>query len=161
MIRVEPVTVPWAEALIEGDDVFAERFSIPVAPGWSGFSEVVAILRGVVTGNTQPPWGPYVFFEDGVLVGNGGWKGPPAQGAAELGYNVAPQRRNRGVATTAVRLLIDDARASGLRLAVAHTLAAESPSTAVLSRCGLTKVAEIVDFEAGTVWRWELQLDRT
>ena len=41
--------------------------------------------------------GPQLFFDDdAALVGNGGWKGRPEQGAAELGYAVAPPGNGEG-----------------------------------------------------------------
>lgn len=159
MIRVEAITVPWAEALAQGDGVFAERFGIPVIPGWSGFPEVIGFLLRSAHKHGPARWGPHLFFdEDGALVGNGGWKGSPVDGTAELGYSVAPERQRRGIATAAVRHLLDDARGAGLRLAIAHTLAAESASTSVLRRCGFTKAGELVDPEDGLLWRWELTL---
>ena len=93
-------------------------------------------------------------------MGNGGWKGAPVNGAAELGYAVAPRRQRRGIATAAVRELITRARITGLRTVVAHTLPHESPSTNVLTRCGFTQVGEVLDPDDGLVWRWELQLGR-
>jgi hypothetical protein len=42
----EPVTQAWAEAMILGDDVFAERLAIAVE-GWEGFPEVMAFLAAV------------------------------------------------------------------------------------------------------------------
>ncbi len=105
-------------------------------------------------------WGPHLFFgEDGALIGNGGWKGPPVDGAAELGYAVAPARQGRGVATAVVRELVRRARVAGLHMVFAHTLAAESASTSVLARCGFARVAELTDPDEGPVWRWELRLD--
>jgi ribosomal-protein-alanine N-acetyltransferase len=158
MVRVEPVTAAWAGALIEGDDVFAGRFAVKVEAGWSGFPESISSLQKAARSDARSVWGPHLLFDDdGALVGFGGWKGAPVDGTAELGYAVAPARQGRGIATSAVRQLIDRGRASGVRLVVAHTLAQTSASTSVLSRCGFTKVADIVDPTAGPVWRWELR----
>ena len=99
-----------------------------------------------------------VFDADGALVGNGGWKGAPADGVAEVGYAVAPERRRRGIATAVVRELVARARAAGLRLVIAHTLPQRSASTTVLDRCGFAHVGELVDPDDGVVWRWELPL---
>lgn len=159
MISVEPVTVPWIEALADGDAVFTARFGVPVADGWDGFRETLPLLLAAARRGEASPWGPYlVFDEDGALVGNGGWKGEPREGVAELGYAVAPARRNRGIATRLVNELLGQARHANLRLVVAHTPAAESASTAVLRKCGFSKVIDLVDPEDGPVWRWELRL---
>jgi [ribosomal protein S5]-alanine N-acetyltransferase len=159
MVRVEPVRREWAEALAEGDAVFAERFGIPVEAGWSGFPEALPILLEAARAGVLSEWGPQLFFDDdGALVGNGGWKGRPEQGAAELGYAVAPSRQRRGIATAVVRELIERARRAGLQSVVAHTLAEENASTKVLARCGFTRIAELIDPDEGRIWRWELPL---
>ena len=45
--------------------------------------------------------------EEPVLVGSGGFKGPPQpDGTVELGYSVLPQYRGRGYATEAVAALL-------------------------------------------------------
>lgn len=158
-MRVEPIRHEWAEALAEGDAVFAERFGIQVEAGWSGFPEALPILLQAATSGVPGEWGPQLFFDDdGALVGNGGWKGPPEHGAAEVGYAVAPARQRRGIATAVVRELIERGRRAGLRVIVAHTLAEENASTKVLARCGFTRTAELDDPDEGRVWRWELRL---
>ena len=159
VISVEPVRVEWLEALVEGDEVFTERFGIPVVEDWAGFPEAVPHTLAAVRDQPDQTWGTHLFLDDdGALVGFGGWKGPPADGAAELGYAVAPARQGRGIATTVVRELVDRARAAGLATVVAHTLAEENASTAVLTRTGFTRTAEIADPDDGPLWRWELPL---
>ncbi|MDQ3708331.1 MAG: GNAT family N-acetyltransferase [Actinomycetota bacterium] len=159
MVRVEPVTQAWADALVQGDDVFAMRFGVPVEANWAGFPEVIPFLGDAAQGSGPPEWGTHlVFDDDGALVGNGGWKGAPSEGVAEVGYAVAPARQGRGIATAVVRVLVARARAAGLRKVIAHTLAETSPSTSVLLRCGFVKVDELVDVEDGPIWRWEISL---
>jgi [ribosomal protein S5]-alanine N-acetyltransferase len=48
----------------------------------------------------------FVSADEGLVVGSGGFKGPPADGAVEIGYGVAPSARGQGFATQAVRLLV-------------------------------------------------------
>lgn len=159
MVRVERVTPDWAEALAEGDAVFTRRFGIPVVPGWFGFPEVITMILKTGRGDLLAEWGPYLFFgEDGALVGNGGWKGPPVEGSAEIGYSVAPSRQGRGIATAAVRRFIEQASTARLQRVVAHTLPHESASTTVLRRCGFLKTGDAIDPDDGPVWRWELSL---
>ncbi len=158
-VRVEQVTREWAEALAEGDAVFTERFGIPVEPGWFGFREAIDFILKTGRGEVPAAWGPHLYFDaDGALVGNGGWKGPPVNGSAEIGYAVAPSRQGRGIATAAVRTFIDQAKSAGLQVVVAHTLPRESPSTSVLKHCGFRQVGESIDPDEGEVWRWELPL---
>jgi RimJ/RimL family protein N-acetyltransferase len=159
MVRVEPIRREWAEALAEGDAVFTERFGIPVETGWSGFPEAVPILLQAAKSGVPGQWGPQLFFDDdGALVGNGGWKGAPQEGEAELGYAVAPSRQRQGIATAVVRELVERARRADLRVVVAHTLAEQNASTKVLARCGFTRTAQLADPDQGQVWRWELSL---
>jgi ribosomal-protein-alanine N-acetyltransferase len=161
VIRVEPATLPWMEALVEGGHVFTARFGVPVVSGWAPFSE--AISFGIQAAKAGPPdaWGVHLIFDDdGALVGNAGWKGAPIEGVAELGYAVAPERQRRGIATAVVRELVTRARAAGVRLVVAHTLPKLSASTTVLDRCGFLHVGEFDDPDDGIVWRWELLLAR-
>jgi len=159
MTRVEPPTLPWLEALAEGDDVFTARFDVPVEPGWAPFPEAISHALEAARAGAPPTWGAHLFFDDdGALVGNGGWKGQPVEGVAELGYAVAPTRQGRGIATTAVRQLVDQARAAGVQLVRAHTLPEMSASTSVLRHCGFTRIGEVVDPDDGLVWRWELPL---
>lgn len=164
MVRVEPLSVDWAEALAEGEGVFSESFGIPVVDGWAVFPEALpGALRSASEDGDR--WGTHLLFDDdGALVGWGGWKGPPVNGVAELGYAVAPARRGRGIATQVVRELISRARDTGIDLVIAHTLPEESPSTGVLRKCGFVRTGEVTDpdgAEAAEVWRWELDSARS
>ena len=162
VIRVEPATLPWLEALAEGDDVFTARFGAPVVEGWAPVPEAISFALRDARAGAPAAWGVHLLFDDdGALVGNGGWKGTPADGAAELGYAVALERRCRGIATAAVRELVARARVANLQLIVAHTLPERSASTTVLGRCGFVHVGESVDPDHGTVWRWELPLENS
>jgi [ribosomal protein S5]-alanine N-acetyltransferase len=162
-VRIEPARTAWLEALAEGDAAFSERFGIPVAPGWVGFPEA---LPGAVEGarrHDADPWGTHLIFDgaDGALVGFGGFKGAPADRRVEIGYAIAPERRNRGLAGAAVLLMVERARTAGVQVVVAHTLHEPNASTSVLTRCGFTRVATVEDpDDGGQVWRWELDLRR-
>ena len=118
VVRVEPATVEWLEALVEGQGAFTERFGITVVPGWAVYPE--AIVRGLDAARRgdDPAWGTHLFFDDdGALVGFGGFKGPPtAEGVVELGYAVAPERQGRGIATAVVTELVSRARSAGVTL---------------------------------------------
>ena len=164
MIRVEPLTLSWIEALAEGAEVFTSRFGVPVVEGWAGFPEMIPLALEAARAGGPPQWGSHLFFDhDGALVGFGGWKGGPVNGAVELGYAVAPERQGRGIATAVVTELVARARAGGVTLVAAHTLPEMSASTTVLSRCGFSLVGNAVDPVSGVkgvVWRWELPLPR-
>lgn len=161
-VRVEPLQLRWIEALLEGDAVFAARFGIPVADGWEGFPDALVPVRDAARRRDADPWGSHLIFDvtDGALVGLGGFKGAPSDGCVELGYAIAPGRRGRGLATAAVRTMIDRAVAAGVEVVVAHTLAERNPSTSVLAKCGFARVATVEEPDGGgdAVWRWELDL---
>jgi RimJ/RimL family protein N-acetyltransferase len=95
------------------------------------------------------------------LVGSGGFVGPPQNGVVEIGYEIAPEFRGRGLATAAARAMIGKAKASSSRIStiVAHTLPDHNASTSVLRRLGFQHAGEVEDPDEGTVWRWELPVD--
>lgn len=158
--RVEPLRRAWAEALMEGDVVFADRFTTVVVPGWAGFPHVLPALLEGARRQDGDPWGSHLIFDgtDGALVGLGGFKGAPAEGEVEIGYAIAPARQGRGLATAAVGVLIGRALGAGVRTVVAHTLAEPNPSTSVLVRHGFRRVGTLHDGDLGRdVWRWALE----
>ncbi len=155
--EVRPVTVDAAAALLTSDAAFSERFGLDVAGGYLAFPEALPAILQALQSGTPPEWFSYLIIDpqQRVVVGIGGFTGPPADGSVEIGYSVAPGHRGRGHATEAVRLWLDLAADRGVPLVRAHTLAEESPSTGVLAKLGFERVAEIDDDEAGPVWRWE------
>ena len=159
-LALVPVTVAHVEALLDGDDVFTERFGWTVVPGYLEFPESLPVTRDALRNGTPPEWWSQLFVDADAneLVGFGGFKGPPVDGEVEIGYSVAPSRRGRGYATQAARLMIERARAEGCTSVSAHTLAEDNPSTRLLRRVGMRRVAEVLDPEDGPIWRWELRL---
>jgi RimJ/RimL family protein N-acetyltransferase len=72
-----------------------------------------------------------------VLVASGGFKGPPQDGAAELGYSVLPQFQGRGYATEMVGGLVRWALGQpGVARVVAETEWANPASVRVLTKAG-------------------------
>jgi ribosomal-protein-alanine N-acetyltransferase len=160
-VVVLPATVEHLTALRDDRTAFGELLSCAVPDGWPGFPESVQFTITKLTEHPhQADWWMHFFLADGgaLLVGSGGFVGPPQDGAVEIGYEIAPEFRERGFATAAARAMIDKAMtASGrLRTIVAHTPAHENPSTGVLRRLGFTRVAEIEDPDDGPLWRWEV-----
>lgn len=160
-------TTALADAALIGDDALAAAVGHPVAPGWAGFPEALPALRDAAPAEPppdgEPHWSSFLFVagEPATVVGMGGFHGPPADDVVEVGYAVAPDHQGRGLATEAVRQLVDRATAAGLTAVQAHTLAEENASVAVLRRLGFTLEATAVDPDEGEIWRWRRYLGRT
>lgn len=73
----------------------------------------------------------------------------------EVGYSVAPGFEGRGVATAAVELMLEQARAAdGVSLVTAHTLPEPNGSTRVLERTGFDRDPEPATEDGRPVWAW-------
>jgi ribosomal-protein-alanine N-acetyltransferase len=155
--EVRPVTLEVAEALLESDPDFPLRFGLDVADGYLAFPEALPATVHALQSGMPPAWFSYLIIDprESVVVGMGGFTGPPSDGVVEIGYSVAPGHRGRGHATDAVRLWLDHAARSGVSLVRAHTLPVQSASTAVLEKSGFECVARVDDDETGAVWRWQ------
>ena len=91
-----------------------------------------------------------------VLVGWGGFKGPPEDGVVELGYELAEARQGAGLATAATRAMLEESFADDRVIAViAHTLAEPNASNRVLEKAGFSRDGQAE--EDGTpLWRYAL-----
>jgi len=78
-----------------------------------------------------------------TAIGNGGFKGPPVDGAVEVGYSIMEEVQGRGYATEAVSALLEWAYAHGAERVVAQTFPELHASQKVLQKLGfhLTKGA--------------------
>lgn len=86
--------------------------------------------------------------------------GPDDSGAVEIGYEIAPEHRNRGFANEAAQAMIGYAfDHEEVQTVVAHTLAETNASNGVLRKAGMTFVAETDHPEVGKTWRWRLSRD--
>jgi RimJ/RimL family protein N-acetyltransferase len=159
-VRLVPAELRLLDAALESDaDLARELGGIEVAPGWNSFPEALRATRDAVAADPESvAWGTRLFVDGETLVGWGGFKGAPAKGVVELGYEIAPEHQGRGLATDAVRELIVEAHAAGeVRSVVAHTLPEHNASTRVLEKNGFVHDGEVEDGEDGTVWRWRLR----
>ncbi len=149
------------DAAVAGHAPLAQALGHDVAEGWEVFAQSLVRTRDAVAADpTSMAWGTRMFiYEDPpTLVGWGGFKGPPQEGAVEIGYAVAPAWRGRGIASAAVRELLREAwAASGVEAVLAHTLAEHNASVRVLEKAGFTNEAEVADADAGVLWRWRLR----
>jgi RimJ/RimL family protein N-acetyltransferase len=157
-ILLVPVTTAHKLALGQGKAALQDLLGVGVPEGWPQFPEAFEV-RGS-DAEPSPDWPSYFFVcpQEGSLVGNGGFAAPPSDtGEVEIGYEIAPFFQNRGYATAAATSLAELAFARAeVRAVVAHTLAQENASNAVLKKIGMTLVAELPNPEVGKVWKWSL-----
>lgn len=107
------------------------------------------------------PWIGYFArrADTGAILGSCSFVGPPKDGQVEIAYFTFPDFEGRGVARQAASRLIEKAKQSGaVSIVYAHTLPAKGASTRILTRLGFAQTGLAHDDEAGTVWRWELDL---
>jgi [ribosomal protein S5]-alanine N-acetyltransferase len=134
-----------------GDEALAAALGVTVVPGWVTFTGALASARA-------EQWGTRLFVADGELVGWGGFKGPPDDGAVEIGYEIAAARQGRGLATQAASLMVDEAFAGGASRVLAHTLPEQNASNRVLAKLGFRWDGDAVE-RGRTVWRFVRERD--
>jgi RimJ/RimL family protein N-acetyltransferase len=150
------------DAAVEGDDALAARLGHAVAPGWVSFTGALERTRDKLAADPgDPRWGTRLFVagEPPALevVGWGGFKGPPrADGAVEIGYEIAPGRQGRGLATDAARMMVAEAFADpAVRRVLAHTLPEPNASNHILAKLGFAFDGDVLE-HGRAAWRWSL-----
>lgn len=103
---------------------------------------------GLVGGSGKSePFGYYQILLEGKVVGGIGFHGPPRDGLVEIGYGVAPAVRGQGVATTALRVLLDVAAGlPGVRRVCGRTAPDNVASQRVMLGVGMSLVGRDPDF---------------
>lgn len=162
-LQLVPLEERHKVAFQQGTAELAALLGARVPEGWPHFPEAfVPAAEGQPFFAVPTEWPAYLFLypAESVLVGNGGFaSGPDAQGAVEIGYEIAPACQNRGFATEVVQTFIEYAFARpAVRAVVAHTLGEPNPSNRVLQKVGMSFAGALDDPDLGTIWRW--QLDR-
>jgi RimJ/RimL family protein N-acetyltransferase len=150
-------------ATLAGEEALTAHLNLAVAPNWSHFGPASFryAYREVLKKPEAIKWWSYLFVYEAeeLVVGSGGYKGPPNQyGEVEIGYEIADDYQNRGLATEAARALIEFAFESPkVQKVKAHTLAGESPSVHVLKKCGMRFIHTLYDPDDGDLWLWEVE----
>ncbi len=156
VITLVPANATILAAAIAGDAALAAVLGCRVVGGWATFTEALEPARAAAELAGDATWGAQMFLagSDPELVGWGGFKGPPAHGAVEIGYEIAPARRGRGLATAAARAMITQAFADPrVRCVVAHTLAEHNASNHILTKLGFRFDAAMAE-DGVDVWRY-------
>jgi [ribosomal protein S5]-alanine N-acetyltransferase len=155
-------TQPVLEAISRGHRSLGLLLGVDVPLLWTEFGEDIFhyALDRIIENPEETKWWSYlpILKEENVLVGSCGYKGPPdKEGVVEIGYEVAHEYRNRGLATELARGLIEHAFQHPAVTAVkAHTHAEINASGSVLQKCGMKKTAELFDPDDGEVWLWNV-----
>ena len=147
------------DAAAEGHEALARALDgCEIARDWQGFPEAVRLLRDSLAVDPRATcWGSRLFLHDAprVLVGWGGFKGPPTDGSVEIGYAVAPEWQGRGLATCAVRAMLREAYAAPqVKAVIAHTLPERNASVRVLEKAGFAPDGVVVSEGKRSVWRF-------
>jgi len=160
-IKLVPVKLQHKLALKSGKPKLQELLGVKIPDDWPSFPEAFEVHDDDSDAPTLWPSYFFVCPTEDALVGNGGFAAPPNDaGEVEIGYEIAPVFQNKGYATAAANALIDLAFSSeGVKAVVAHTLAEENASNAVLKKVGMSMVAELPNPEVGKVWKWSAQRD--
>lgn len=149
-------------AAVAGGGALEALLGVSVAEDWAGFPEALPVLCASYTKNPKGhKWGSLFFVEPRarVLVGLGGFKGPPsADAVVEIGYAIAPAFQGQGLATDAVAQMVRRAfEDATVRAVDAHTLGHANPSTRVLEKSGFRKIGEANDPDDGPLWHWRCE----
>ena len=127
------------EAIVNGDRLpdWAEDF--PAA----GDRMIARMLHQAGHPEPEPqrprPWGHYQVVErvSGTVVGGIGFRGPPEDGVAEIGYGIVPSRQGHGYATEAVNAVLLIAwEQPETKMVIAHTEIGNLASQRVLGKAG-------------------------
>lgn len=89
-------------------------------------------------------WGVWLVInrEDGQVIGDIGFKGQPVDRTVEVGYGILPSAQGKGVATEAVRALLEWAFVSGqVDIVKADCTDTNNASIRVLEKLGMTRTA--------------------
>lgn len=163
-LKLIPCNPDILKSAIQGDEDLAKFLQVTVQEVWTEFGTgpLQYSLDKLTESEEEKGWWSYfpIYKPENKLIGSGGYKGKPTtEGVVEIGYEIAPAFRNRGLATEMAKGLIENAlKDKRVQTIIAHTLAEENPSTKVLKKCGFEKVQEINDPEDGLIWKWELNL---
>jgi [ribosomal protein S5]-alanine N-acetyltransferase len=150
------------KALLRGNATLSLFLGVEVPRDWteSGSPSFQCISARLREFPNDAKWWAWlaVLREENRLVGSCGYKGAPnADGEVEIGYEIAASHRRMGLGTEVALALRDFAFGHREVTKVkAHTLAGQNASTRILERCGMTRVAEVMDDADGSLWRWEI-----
>lgn len=138
----------WFESHIEARD-----------PAFYSLQGVAEHIEGYLADFAAGTWHPLVIEDcSGTIIGRANLKNiDRAQGSAEVGYRIAQSACGQGLATQALRHLIQQARTRWqLTQLVAYVYKENLGSTKVVERCGFLPEPPVEDSKAGVECRFVL-----
>jgi RimJ/RimL family protein N-acetyltransferase len=150
-------------AAIQGNEILAKKINSTIDENWTEFGAAALqySLERLAESEEEQNWWTFfpIYKPHNKLIGSGGYKGKPTKtGTVEIGYEIAPDYRNQGLATEMTKGLIENAfNVERVNSIIAHTLGHDNASTKVLQKCGFEKVQEFNDPDDGPIWKWELK----
>ncbi len=145
-LKLIPATAALARAEIADRGEFARLLGASVPDNWppETLADALPLFLGwLEAAPDRSGWFAWYVLAAGdgaaapVLVAGGGFKGPPRDGTAEIGYCVLPQFQGRGYATEVVFSLVRWAlQQPGVARVMAETEWANPASVRVLSKAG-------------------------
>ena len=130
----------WARDFPQKGDVAATQYASPLK------------ASGDVAWSQQ-----WLIVVDDVVAGTIGFKGEPVDHELEVGYGVAPSLRRRGVASEALRQLLDKVSGHGFRVK-AETSWWNVGSQHVVKKVGFIEVGRRMSDRDGELIVWQLEL---
>ena len=148
------------EAYLEGKDALARVLGANVPKKWTENADAFPIFIEMCKADPDLyEWGAkmIVYRPENLLIGSCGFKGKPNEtGQVEIGYEIKPSHRNKGLAFEAAKGLVDFAfKDSLVKEVIAHTLPIENHSTKILQKLGFQQIGTHIDPDNGEVWKWQ------
>jgi RimJ/RimL family protein N-acetyltransferase len=164
-LRLVPATAPLLQAETEDPRLFFHMLTVHAVDDWppEDMLEVLPLFREQLERHpNRVGWLSWYWVlrpEDAselrsldrapsppapaILVGSGGFKGPPEDGRVEIGYHVREAHRRRGYAEEALRALLAWAFARPeVRDVIAETAADNAASIGLLEKLGFARVGD-------------------
>jgi RimJ/RimL family protein N-acetyltransferase len=145
-LRLVPGTVGLFDADLAEPDRLAALLGVTELSDWpptgSDYDrDAIEVFRAQLLADPRlVGWNSYYACWGDALVGCGGYFGPPAAGAVEIGYAIGRPWRRLGLASELVGALLDRASSCGVERVVAHTRPDNAASKAVLAGNGFLEV---------------------
>jgi len=155
-LELRPLPAAAAGALPEDRETAARLLVAALSPGWPQPDLLDVLPMQAAVTRSGERFGVWVIIEreSTTVVGDIGFMGPPGEdGSVEIGYSVIPDRRGRGYASEAVRVLVAWALAQrGVGSLAARCDLLNVPSIRILDRAGFARSGE----SNGQI-RWRLE----